>query len=323
MNRNLRKSLMALMGVAALTGVSTQAAALTSFENLGTLGAVPLSRSQSGALYGWDGQNNGKLGWTHSTDWTVFTLAAPATVEVRAESTPTAGRQNTLVPAFTLWATDAGFIDTNHNPNYSWKPVGVSTTHPYNVVQGPPANLTSDRACPGGGCNSNNWLAPNGGGNGTYPTPSPPTPDGITGLVGYANAGPRFTNGNGDLVSGTSAPVGSNTSPIPGAIGSGYNGVVTAQSPDWSAAAGGPTHTVQFADLILYNLPAGTYFMASSGSCSNTATCADQIAATTTAYKLTISQLSTPVPVPAAVWLFGSALAGLIGLGRRSGKEPV
>lgn len=32
---------------------------------------------------------------------------------------------------------------------------------------------------------------------------------------------------------------------------------------------------------------------------------------------------ATPVPVPAAVWLFGSALCGLIGFGRRNEKKPV
>jgi len=36
-------------------------------------------------------------------------------------------------------------------------------------------------------------------------------------------------------------------------------------------------------------------------------------------YKLTL----TAVPVPAAVWLFGSAMAGMIGLGRRNLKLPL
>ena len=32
---------------------------------------------------------------------------------------------------------------------------------------------------------------------------------------------------------------------------------------------------------------------------------------------LTIGGLSAPVPVPAAIWLLGSAMLGLVGIGRR------
>jgi len=41
---------------------------------------------------------------------------------------------------------------------------------------------------------------------------------------------------------------------------------------------------------------------------------------TTDGYKLTVSQVSA-VPVPGAVWLFGSAMAGLVGFGRRKSKS--
>ncbi|MDO9163613.1 MAG: hypothetical protein Q8N35_18085 [Methylococcaceae bacterium] len=41
---------------------------------------------------------------------------------------------------------------------------------------------------------------------------------------------------------------------------------------------------------------------------------------TTDGYKLTISQEVSQVPVPGAVWLFGSAMAGLVGFGRRKSK---
>jgi hypothetical protein len=37
-------------------------------------------------------------------------------------------------------------------------------------------------------------------------------------------------------------------------------------------------------------------------------------------YKLTVSQEVSQVPVPGAVWLFGSAMAGLVGFGRRKSK---
>jgi hypothetical protein len=35
-----------------------------------------------------------------------------------------------------------------------------------------------------------------------------------------------------------------------------------------------------------------------------------------------VSMVSTPVPVPAAIWLFGSAIAGIVGIGRRRREIP-
>ncbi|WP_152428844.1 hypothetical protein [Methylomonas sp. MK1] len=41
------------------------------------------------------------------------------------------------------------------------------------------------------------------------------------------------------------------------------------------------------------------------------------------AYTATISAAASPVPVPGAVWLFGSAMAGLVGFGKRKTAENV
>lgn len=316
MNKKLRKSLMAILGIAALTGFSTQASAI-SVADLGTLNASTtslLKEEISGAKFGWDGQNNGYLGWTHSTQWAKFTLAESSSVLVKVAATPVDGQKNVLLPGFTLWATtSAGFVGGNHDPNYSYDAnnfYGVTPTHPYNQVLGPPTNLDGQQTpvspghgpdCPAGGCNSNNWLVAGAGGFATA--------DGITTLVGYANSGSTgWTNGNGNVV-GVGVVGSDNNGPL--------SGVVDVKGPDWSAAAGGPTNTVQYASLILYNLAAGTYFMAPGGSCKTIVACGNTDGfVSTSIYSIAVTQIAA-VPVPAAVWLFASSLAGLGVIGRR------
>ena len=113
-------------------------------------------------------------------------------------------------------------------------------------------------------------------------------PDGQTSFVGYANAGPTgWTNGAG----------------LP--IGSGSGGTVTVNAAN-STTAG-------LAELVLNSPAADTYLLAVGGSC-HSVNCPNS----NSNYTLAVSQ--TAVPIPAAVWLFGSALAGLGVFGRRRAK---
>lgn len=61
----------------------------------------------------------------------------------------------------------------------------------------------------------------------------------------------------------------------------------------------------------IFNFAPGNYLMVMGGSCS-TGTCASA-----GAQAATLSITPAAVPVPGAVWLFGSAMAGLIGFGKR------
>ncbi|MBS1214729.1 MAG: hypothetical protein H6R26_3346, partial [Proteobacteria bacterium] len=163
----------------------------------------------------------------------------------------------------------------------------------------------------------------------------------ITGFVGYANSGASFTNGEGFAVKGaltagtsTEGPLqdpskhygnlnkytsivtkGSFVDAHAGAITAPYAGVgasVNTSDPTLANAVGGG-----HADLQLW-LPAGWYVMAGGGSCADF-TCT-ATAATSSQYAFKIlpnAAVSAPVPVPAAVWLFGSALAGMGAIGRR------
>jgi hypothetical protein len=110
---------------------------------------------------------------------------------------------------------------------------------------------------------------------------------GVTGFVGYANSGlTGWTNGFGDQ------------------IGTGSGGTVTVSNG--------------YAELTTGVLGPGQYLLAmgsAAGQLTNTGsitTLASSGTGTTT-FNLSV----TAVPVPGAVWLFGSALMGFIGMGRR------
>ena len=71
--------------------------------------------------------------------------------------------------------------------------------------------------------------------------------------------------------------------------------------------------------LSFINLAEGDYILAVDHYGANEATLrgtASYISGNNLDYQLTFSSDVSPVPVPAAVWLFGSGLMGLLGFGR-------
>jgi len=118
--------------------------------------------------------------------------------------------------------------------------------------------------------------------------------DTVTAWLGYANSGPGFAGGGGSIVYGGS----------PGASVTGGNAISTTTQGN--------------ASLLLSSLAAGEYLIALGGSCytdGSTAGCG----AGPVGYSLSIAA----VPIPAAVWLFGSALMGLGVIGRRKAMAGV
>jgi len=115
--------------------------------------------------------------------------------------------------------------------------------------------------------------------------------DGHDGWVGYAQNGFDFTNGDGDFIAN-------------GGAANMTSGVVSGYSADASISA----------SLTLLDLAAGYYLVAAGGVCPDNlgAACAmpGSTASSPTDFTFTVSAVSA-VPVPAAVWLFGSAIAGL------------
>ncbi len=115
--------------------------------------------------------------------------------------------------------------------------------------------------------------------------------NGHDGWVGYAQNGTTFTNGDGDVVAhGGSANM--------------TSGVVSGYSVDVSNNA----------TLSLYGLASGYYLIGFGGACPDgqTTQCITP-GATSSTYTLSVS----PVPIPAAAWFFGPALAGLGAVLRR------
>jgi hypothetical protein len=118
-----------------------------------------------------------------------------------------------------------------------------------------------------------------------------PAEGGVTGTLGYANSGPTgWLNGNGETVG----------------AGSAGSSVVAGSS----------------AELILSGLSSGGYLLVVGSDLACGTFAGNTLAACPTtflsgSYNLTITPSVSAVPIPAAVWLFGSALAGLGVFGRR------
>jgi len=113
--------------------------------------------------------------------------------------------------------------------------------------------------------------------------------DGHDGWVAYAQNGVDFTNGDGDFIA-------------KGGAANMTSGVVSGYSANASTSA----------SLTLLDLAAGYYLIGLGGVCPDglgAAECAmsGSTASSSTDFTFTVSA----VPVPAAVWLFGSAIAGL------------
>lgn len=73
------------------------------------------------------------------------------------------------------------------------------------------------------------------------------------------------------------------------------------------------------ATLDLLGLKSGYYMLAVGGSCPDGNANGENCNSPGFSYNLTITNLAatTPVPVPGAIWLFGSALASFVGINRR------
>ena len=228
------------------------------------------------------------LGWMHNADWVQVNVAQSGNYQIRSEILGV--RNAALTPSTTQSAT---VIDTSLHPAFSMWSMANSTFTSTGSSNNP-ATTQSPLAygyTTGGSNNKmgfNQVAAPNGTNNATFLTAG-----GVNGFVGYSNSGfSGWYNGNGD-----------------------YVGTGSAGSSNGTAASG-----FLYADLTTY-LAAGSYLIAVGGSCVDVVDCGPYRTNLTTGaisygnawHELTV----TSVPVPGAVWLFGSALMGFVGIGRR------
>lgn len=311
-NNTIRKAVLAAMGVSAALAYSGQAAAISpaSLPVL-TAGSVD-TVSGNAPKRAWADYGTGyNYGWTHTAAFRIFQvgdatdLLAGTRFNVNVDLKGNGGATPMTSPAFTIWTSGT-------TPLVAGAADGAGYGHAWSQVRG--SFDGGNGGMPGGapGNNgSNGWLGTGGGGN---------LIDGHDGWIGYANAGFSFLNGDGDLIQGLSAGATNptNIGQYGGGAGDPLNGL-TINNVNGSSSyvnGGSATLTTGEAILNLSGLKAGYYLIGYAGACAddnaNGQGCAT---AGGQGYNLNIS--ASAVPVPGAVWLFGSALAGFTAFGRR------
>jgi len=329
----LRTTIATILAGTALAGVSTQASAVSVTGSVETFNAAHTITNGAGTVAIGTSLNNAgghiltagasqsaiyhdyttvkswadmsiDLGWMHAVDWVQINVTDSGTYKIKDEvlgfrnvaaasnsANATAGTTTTLSAtvqdksihsAFSIWSLAGNTFTSTGSSNNAATPISTSATH----YTAPGTNNTMG---------FNQVAAPSASNNGGFLLAG-----GVNGLIGYSNSGVGFTNGNGDVV------------------GSGSAG----------ASSGTNADGFLWTDLTV-NLAAGSYLLAIGGSCNDLQNCGpyQTKTVTTTAtgaqvvskvygtgwHELTVAA----VPVPSAVWLFGSALAGFAGMRRR------
>lgn len=285
-NLKLRKAILAALGLAALSAVSTQASAFGGETyNIGTFtGTTINSTGHASPFKSWTDYGAANQGWVHSSGWATLQIGSAAditngityNVKLTMTGAGTSGNATTSTldnPAFSIWTGGTTATDTSG-----------SGFHNYSQVRGPSGAgeaQTTNNALTSGGvlAGSNGW-------------------------IGYANAGFVVTNANGDTLNHGGVNASNPWLANPGASSWSYS-----QLNQNNAST-----TLDFASLNLFGLKSGYYLLALGGSCGNPNPANN--CGTGTNYDFNVSNVSA-VPLPAGVWLFGSALMGYLGLQKR------
>lgn len=319
---SLRKAILAVLGVSAMAGYSSQAAAIAPADLGSIASGGSITASSNAPKRAWsDYGTNNNYGWTHTAAFYSIQVGNAAdlvagtrfdvTVDLKQNGTITTvnpdGSTTTtgpmMSPAFSIWTSGA-------NSLISGSAYGNGYGHQWNQVRGPnDGGVGGDPCGTGGDCalGTNGWMGAGGGGN---------LVSGRDGWIGYANAGYSFTNGDGDKLQGLKA--GASNSANVGQYGDG-SALTNVNSASPYVNGGFSTLVAADAMLTLQGLKAGYYLIGLGGSCpDNNSNGQNCTAKALQNYQLTLANNGvSAVPVPGAVWLFGSAMAGMIGVGRR------
>lgn len=302
----LRRATNQILGLATVVGLSTQANAA---HLAGSLGAVTASSSATSALFATapfrafaDYGAGINSGWTHAANFHYFQVGSAGDISTG----------NRFDVSISLQGINFGLNTINPmiHPGFSvWTSGTTPTTNPhggheFNQVRGP--------------VGGNAWMT---SGN---------ILSGQEGWIGYANAGYAFVNGEGDHVGGLLTPGAGNTS-YSTQLSNNDNPAPAANVNPASSWVDGGSATLALgnATLELLGLKAGYYLIGLGGSCPdsnlNGQNC-DALEGQSLGYKLTVSNLgasAAAVPIPAAFWLFGGALASLVGGNARKRVLPI
>lgn len=320
---NLHKAILAALSVSAMATYSTQANAFNS-TNIGTFTGATISVDSTTPFKAFSDYGAQNQGWVHTATFFTLTvgdataIANGATYDVQLKmtgrgtlnlnTTTTAAINN---PSFAVWTAGTGTINT----------LSVQTQgHGWNPTRG-----IDEVGVDVNGDSSQIWTNTMLGAAGVL--------SGHEGLIGYVNSGPTYTLINsfdplgGQAQTETGAAVNDAVS----------NGALNTTSLTWltdpgasstsftnnyyrNSATGATEGTApDYAMMLLSGLKAGNYLIALGGSCPDIEGTA-AVAACGAGNQFTFEVSAAPVPVPGAVWLFGSAMVGLVGVNRRKQK---
>ena len=326
---SLSTAIAMVLGVSAMAGYSSQASAFGS-TNIGTYTGATISSDQTTPFKAFSDYTTGTVtashnqGWVHTAKFLRLTIGSAAdiangaTYDVQLKMT---GRGNLNAgtpgpaainnPSFAVWSAGANTINTGAatGVGHGWNPSRGYGESAVDVNGGVTTSLTN------------------------YFFVAAGITSGHDGWVGYVNSGPEYTlvqnidplgsqpqSSSGVRMQDSITHGALNTTSLtaltnPGASNTSYT------NNFYRDGANGPMvgSTYDYALMNLYGLKAGNYLIATGGSCPDFATDAAASAGcgTGNAYTFSVSQAPAAVPVPGAVWLFGSALVGLVGVNRR------
>jgi hypothetical protein len=316
MNRKLNKAILVALGAAALAGVSTQASAWSAVA-VGTGvydGTTAQSSTFTNAFKSWADYGAGiNYAWAHTSKWLKVQVGTAADIAAN----------KTLDVAFTLKGTNTATGATPSNLG-QWGGFSIWTTGSEAVINGAGQHSYAQTRGPGDGPSNTEMVDAGGNPSGIFDYPNYTLNDngsgvatvssnviyGPQGWVGYAQNGLTFTNGIGDVVAHG------------GAWNTSAGTAVTGSGSSWVEDTATRSIT-----LNLFGLKAGNYLIDAGGVCPDlSTTCINSggnyagpnPGANARGFTFSVSAEGTPVPIPAAVWLFGSALVSLGVFGRRN-----
>lgn len=289
MSLKLGNAIIGLLGVAAMAGFSSQAGAFggETFA-LGAFTGTTLSATGHAAPFkSWTDYGADNLGWVHT--------AAFATLQVGSATDIANGVTYNVTLAMAGEGT-AGLAtaDTLDNPAFTLWTGGTNPTsaggggfHRFNQLRGPSG--------PGESKTTNDALTSGG------------VLAGSDGWVGYANSGFVVANSDGDTVDHGGVSGGTPWLTNPGASSWSYSQLNQNNS----------STALDHASLTLMGLKSGYYLLALGGSCGDPNPASNCGSGQNFSFQVS----TAPVPLPAAAWLFGSAVMGLAGIWRRKRAE--
>jgi len=171
--KQLRKAIHLALGGAVLAAASTSASALDTYIGDLAYGGSTVSLNGNLLPQGWNGSNNGGLGWGHNSDWYRLQVTATGSLDLRVQATASG-----VQPAFSLWSTGTSGFDTSIGGAHSYSQIGDNSD--WSGVSTPFVGLANNNA---GGCAPLSQC-----GNSYGPGPGPGAAPGVTASIGSEGA---------------------------------------------------------------------------------------------------------------------------------------